>query len=68
MSNITAPADVEPDRAYDDNIVHLVCECNHDVALCGTAVPGSCWISDGNSADCVVCVDLCQIPCERCGD
>lgn len=53
----------------DDDLIHLVCECDTDMALCGVKIPGDCWIPDGCDIerDCVVCLDLEDKPCGRRG-
>jgi hypothetical protein len=52
----------------DDNVSHVVCECDPDLALCGTDVSEAPWLTDEDQdAECVVCDDLERYPCERCG-
>lgn len=61
----TAPGPRISQDDRDDELVHLVCECDPDVALCGVKVPGDRWVSDGVEVerDCVVCLDLEDKPC-----
>ena len=51
--------------AGTDDLDHIVCDCDEDRALCGLDVSTSPW-SDGG-LDCVVCAELDDLPCERCG-
>ncbi|MEI5520704.1 hypothetical protein WB388_08825 [Streptomyces brasiliscabiei] len=53
----------------DDDLSHGVCDCDEDTALCGTDVTGVPWAADGQEPvnPCVVCVDLAEQPCPRCG-
>jgi Zn finger protein HypA/HybF involved in hydrogenase expression len=51
-----------------DDLDHWFCACNRDVALCGADIAGQpesepVFTDD----DCVVCDDLLDLPCERCG-
>jgi hypothetical protein len=50
----------------DEDIHHLVCECNENKAICGSDVSG--WEWGENGAECIVCMDLLYIPCPNCGD
>lgn len=51
----------------NDDPGHFVCEeCSPDKALCGTDVSGHEW-DDGCLVDCVVCLDLEDVPCPTCG-
>lgn len=51
-----------------DDIIHLVCECDEDVAFCGERFPPGKPFRDNEEANCVVCLDLDQFACERCGE
>jgi hypothetical protein len=65
---VTAPA---PERAATeqaaDDLTHSVCHCDPDRALCGTNVTDSEWADDDEELTCVVCLDLVDQPCPRCG-
>lgn len=52
-----------------EDLSHAVCGCDEDTALCGTDVSDVPWAADGQapSNPCVVCVDLAELPCPRCG-
>lgn len=50
----------------DDGICHLYCECDPDLALCGLDVTDF-EDDDDFDAFCVVCEDLVDVPCTRCG-
>jgi hypothetical protein len=52
----------------DDDIDHMVCECNPDIALCGTNVSEVDWKDDGSPPDCVVCAAMADTPCPYCGE
>lgn len=64
-SAVTLPQRSRP-RA-DDDLAHLYCECDPDVSLCGLDISGEPEATD--PADwCVVCDDLNEFPCPRCGE
>jgi hypothetical protein len=71
MSTIEAPASNAADQATDDGcIIHVVCTaCDPDLALCGEDMTGDEFGGpvDGVDSECVVCIDLEHLPCERCG-
>lgn len=53
----------------DDDLVHFVCECNQDLALCGESLAGMKWIYDSaDEEQCIVCADMLNRPCEKCGE
>lgn len=56
------------DSGSGDDLVHVVCECDDNVALCGAKVLDAHWVLDGydDSRDCVVCLDLEDQGCEGC--
>ncbi|MFD4258198.1 hypothetical protein ACFWR9_11345 [Streptomyces sp. NPDC058534] len=54
------------DQAHDD-LTHVVCYCDPNLALCGTDVTDSDWVDEDEDTTCVVCVDLVDQPCPRCG-
>lgn len=67
---IFAPLHRHTEFWSDDNepdIMHLVCDCNDDIALCGTDVSGEPWNHDSDPDLCVVCADLDVLDCQRCG-
>jgi hypothetical protein len=43
----------------EDDLVHTVCHCDPDLALCGTDVTGEPWDDDGE--DCAECERLDQL-------
>lgn len=53
----------------DEGYWHVTCDCNLDIALCGLELTGS-EIVDFHSVEteCVVCEDLENMPCLRCGE
>lgn len=52
----------------DDQVSHIACACSPNVNLCGLRQEFH-GFTDGPlpSNACVVCVDLDDLPCERCG-
>lgn len=48
-------------------ITHWVCDCDPDTALCGVDVAGEEWMGDDEDVTCVVCLDLEDVDCPRCG-
>ncbi|MFJ9114447.1 hypothetical protein ACIRJO_02740 [Streptomyces sp. NPDC102394] len=67
---MTALAPEPPPTAgepVDDTLTHAVCPCNDDLALCGANVAGQTWADESEDVDCVVCLDLVEQPCQRCG-
>jgi hypothetical protein len=65
---VTSPK-TEPstqDILDDSDIVHFVCNCDEDTALCGIDV-SEADETDSLEDTCVVCVDLNEFPCPRCG-
>ncbi|AYD81658.1 hypothetical protein SEA_KROMP_57 [Streptomyces phage Kromp] len=65
MTASLTPAPANTDQGQDD-LVHVVCFCDQDTALCGTNVTGYDW-PDDEASTCVVCRDLEHKPCNRCG-
>lgn len=55
--------------ADDDDLDHLWC-CDRDVALCGANITNATdWLGAGDMPDeCVVCHDLEDQICPRCGE
>lgn len=69
MSVLTAPAPTTvPGRVSD--LDHYCCPCSPDRGLCGTDLTDFTFVPCvSNSPDlCMVCVDLADSPCDRCGD
>jgi hypothetical protein len=66
---ILAPEPATTASDGGDDLSHAACPCFPDVALCGVDVSGWEWAEDGQQPEnpCVVCVDLDEQPCPRCG-
>ena len=65
--------DVKPsstDGTSDEELDHLYCECSEDIALCGTDLSEAEELSFllNGAVDCIVCMDLVEFPCSRCGE
>lgn len=60
----TTPTTDEPG---DDALTHVVSACNEDIALCGADVAGQIWAGESEEVDCIVCRDLMNYDCPRCG-
>ena len=59
------PAESIPDA---DDVDHIVCDCDEDLALCGFRLPSDApWIEEGETINCVDCLLLAMVPCARCG-
>lgn len=63
---------VTQDAGDDDpGILHIACPCDDgEIALCGTDVSSAEW-EDADSdeeADCIVCYELAEQGCPRCGE
>lgn len=70
MSTETATSVLElTDETSDFEEEHLIYLCSEDIAFCGEDLTGIAEVLDydGDSLTCVVCADLDQYPCERCG-
>ena len=68
MSTATTPAPAVSDTDKDDELDHWYCECDPTVMLCGVSADGLREGHTGNPANiCLVCDDLVDRPCERCG-
>ena len=67
----TTHLDNAPTDTDDGNeLIHTVCPCNPDRALCGTDVAGE-TLHDAmpqTPDDCVVCEHLANQPCQNCGE
>ncbi|WP_155054548.1 hypothetical protein [Streptomyces blattellae] len=64
-----APEPTVTANGHGEDLSHAVCDCDEDTALCGTDVTGVPWATDGEEppSPCVVCLDLADQPCPRCG-
>lgn len=62
----TALAPATELTGFDNDTTHVTC-CDPDTALCGWDVSNTPVVSDGVGHDCIVCVDLEDQPCPRCG-
>jgi hypothetical protein len=49
------------------DLTHVYC-CDYDLALCGLDVTDMPEVPDGTGQDCVVCLDLEEQTCPRCGE
>ncbi|MFE2600149.1 hypothetical protein ACFXCZ_27280 [Streptomyces sp. NPDC059396] len=56
-----APAD------HPDDLTHIYCPCSDTVAYCGVDLTGAPETGDLDAFLCVVCDDLADGPCRRCG-
>lgn len=60
----------EPKTTVDgggSDVSHWVCDCDPDAALCGAGVADEEWMDDDEDVTCVVCNDLVDIDCPKCG-
>ena len=64
----TTPATT--DEPGDEDMLHVVCACNPDQALCGLDMSGEPLVNDPGPTpdDCVVCTDLDKYTCQNCGE
>lgn len=54
--------------ADDDELDHLYCCCAPDLGLCGADLSGTPECTDEcDGLQCLVCDDLMDLPCSRCG-
>lgn len=52
----------------DDDIVHLYCQCDEDLGLCGLDLSDMREVPVmEDQVVCVVCADLAEMACARCG-
>lgn len=69
--NVTTVPETVPFDHYDDewHPMHAICECNEDIGLCGAELEGDILDLDDFPLDewCVVCLELSELPCRRCG-
>lgn len=66
---LTLPAE---SSAGDDDLTHVFCRCDPDTGLCGADIAThpmnyEDWDPDEEPDLCIVCADLLDAPCERCG-
>jgi hypothetical protein len=66
MSTELLPAASPLDTGGDD-LHHIYCECDVDRGLCGKDISAAEFGPVDEDRACVVCVDLRDLPCERCG-
>lgn len=70
----TAPAlDTEPSTTNnndDGDILHYYCDCEPEIAVCGKDLTGTAEVEKMGDNDqlCVVCEELFDFPCKRCGE
>lgn len=50
-----------------DDVAHIVCDCDDNRTLCGLDGTGMHWLEVDELPDCVVCLDLDDFDCDRCG-
>jgi hypothetical protein len=51
----------------DDDLVHLVCDCDEFVALCGEGLEDADWDYDEDANLCPMCLLVEDDTCARCG-
>lgn len=56
------------DTEFRESMTHVYCYCDENLALCGTDITGWQEAEDDEDTECVVCLDLEDQPCERCGE
>lgn len=49
MTTLTEAEPQATGAGEDPSLVHTICECNPDLALCGTDVTGEPWDQDGEN-------------------
>jgi hypothetical protein len=65
---MTAPQiESTTDTDWDDDLVHLVCDCDEFWALCGKRLDDEEWIDDEDVTYCPMCVLVEDESCARCG-
>jgi hypothetical protein len=65
MTTATTPAPAET-TCTSDVIAHVYC-CDPDTALCGHDIRDMPEVVGPTPNDCIVCLDLHDQPCPRCG-
>lgn len=67
MSTALKEETVTSHTSNDDELHHLYCTCNEDIALCGTDISEDVYLARTLvEALCVVCEDLEWKTCSRC--
>lgn len=57
------PAEAEDPAPARDHLVHTVCRCDENRALCGRDVTDEPWVRRYHPEEqCVVCVDIARCP------
>lgn len=56
-----------PATESDDCLRHVYC-CDPETALCGTDLSDTDETDDDDAPTCVVCLDLEDVTCPRCGE
>ena len=51
-----------------DDLIHLFCPCDEDVARCGLDLSNLPYAGDDEDGDCPLCILADEDPCPRCGD
>lgn len=64
---VTEPDVDGGDGDWDDDLIHVSCECSVTLALCGGELNGEPLDEAPDDEMCVVCLDLEHQPCPRCG-
>lgn len=67
MDTLVKPSNTDTDSNYE-GVIHIVCYCDLDVALCGELRESRELLPLAVEATCVVCSDLEKLPCPRCGE
>ena len=66
MTDSLAQSLVDAAAIAEADSVHVVCECNEDVALCGVDLTGVGFTDD--EVDCPLCALVDEDSCPRCGE
>ena len=67
MTTKTAPT-VEETTTNDEELDHYYCSCDDTHALCGTSTIGMEIVEEFTGTLCIVCDDMADQPCPRCGE
>ncbi len=57
----------KPAFDLEDDLLHWYCECNEFIGLCGVDLTNAQHGDPELEPICVVCDDLDDLPCPRCG-
>lgn len=71
MSQVLAPKETDRASSTDDpaNMIHAFCWCDESIAICGADLSDYKEVlSPDVEAECIVCDDLEDRPCPRCGE